>query len=87
MNKYWFRKRRGLFTWDMGWGWIPISWEGWLLLAMYFIAIFSAGILEGVYKPDASISEGIWFCVDLLFLTLLLAFVCSRKCRPDKKLT
>jgi len=28
MSKYWFRKRQGLMSKDMGYGWIPITIEG-----------------------------------------------------------
>lgn len=82
MNKYWFRKRRGLFSKDLGWGWIPISWEGWTLIGIYCIAVVAAGAIEGIYNSSASLSSGLWFLVDILFLTLLLAVVSAKKCRP-----
>lgn len=48
MNKYWFRKRRGLKSKDLGWGWVPISWEGWLILiSMVASIVISAFIFLG----------------------------------------
>ncbi len=39
-NKYWFRKRRGILTKDMGWGWRPTSWQGWLITLGFVFFIF-----------------------------------------------
>ena len=39
-NKYWFRKRKGLFTKDLGWGWAPISWEGWIVTFLFIIIVW-----------------------------------------------
>lgn len=36
-EKFWFRKRRGLLSKDRGYGWIPISWEGNLLITLFVI--------------------------------------------------
>lgn len=42
INKSWFRKRRGLFSPDLGYGWIPISWEGYVtVLSLILINAFS----------------------------------------------
>lgn len=45
MNKYWFRKRQGLKSKDLGWGWVPISWEGWTLVLLFVAFIFASGYL------------------------------------------
>ena len=42
MSKPWFRKRKGLFTKDMGYGWTPISWEGWIVIVIFLASVFSA---------------------------------------------
>jgi uncharacterized membrane protein YhaH (DUF805 family) len=39
-KKYWFKRRR------RGWGWIPVTWQGWLsLLALIGVAIGSAFVI------------------------------------------
>jgi len=47
MTKYWFRKRKGLFKksdsplgFDLGWGWVPISWEGWLTVIGFVLVVW-----------------------------------------------
>lgn len=50
-GKPWFRKRRGLFSSDLGWGWVPISWEGYLavglLLLINFLSVFYFNLILG----------------------------------------
>ena len=47
----WFRKRRGLFSPDLGWGWVPITWQGGLMILIFlgiiFCSAFSFGLAEG----------------------------------------
>jgi len=38
--KYWFRKRRGLFSRDLGWGFVPISKEGWMMVGALIVLMF-----------------------------------------------
>ena len=42
VGKPWFRKRRGLFSPDLGWGWVPITWQGYLaVLLLIVVNVFS----------------------------------------------
>jgi hypothetical protein len=41
-NKFWFRKRRGLFSRDLGYGWVPISWEGSVMVGVFLLLILSS---------------------------------------------
>ena len=47
----WFRKRRGLFSPDLGYGWVPITWQGYvmvfLLLAVNAFSVFNFGVVSG----------------------------------------
>ena len=36
MSKYWFKRKR------YGWGWVPSTWQGWLLIAIYVIVVVAA---------------------------------------------
>jgi hypothetical protein len=39
----WFRKRKGLLSADLGWGWIPISWQGGVMVLIFVaLIVFSA---------------------------------------------
>lgn len=33
MSKLWFRRKR------YGWGWYPASWQGWLIILVYVVAL------------------------------------------------
>ncbi len=35
MKKIWFKRKL------YGWGWYPVTWEGWLVTAIYVLAILS----------------------------------------------
>ncbi len=34
-EKYWFKRKR------YGWGWVPVRWEGWLVVLLYIVAMTS----------------------------------------------
>jgi len=57
--KYWFRKRRGLFSGDLGWGWVPISWQGWSITSALIYALY----IQYKTYPNQFI---IWLLVDIL---------------------
>ena len=71
MNKYWFRTRKGIKSKDLGWGFIPISWEG----VVAYILLFALVILSGIYFNilRATTLQGFYF----LFIILALMFVFS----------
>ena len=63
-RKYWFKRRR------YGWGWVPVSWKGWLALALY-LAIIIFGIPAFIDTPEESSAwEGV-----IYFLVVFLATV------------
>lgn len=43
-QKYWFKRRR------YGWGWIPVSWQGWLTLVA-FVGVVLWDALQLPSKP------------------------------------
>lgn len=66
MNKYWFRKRRGLLTKDLRWGWIPISWEGWVTIVVTLALMIGSGFVIDVYSDEATLAQGLLFLASLL---------------------
>jgi hypothetical protein len=38
-NKLWFRAKR------FGWGWTPISWQGWVLTLVYIVSLVNYAFL------------------------------------------
>ncbi|MBT7902287.1 hypothetical protein HN587_00350 [Candidatus Woesearchaeota archaeon] len=83
-NKYWFRKRRGLFTSDLGWGYTPITWEGWGNLAIFVLLVFSFVSYFGVFEKPVETSNMIEFLVCLFILIVLFALFADRKTNKKK---
>ena len=82
MNKYWFRKRRGLFTKDLGWGWIPISWEGWVLIIVSLLLIVGAFFAFDLITPGNTLGKLAGYLVSLIGIIVLASYVSHLKCRP-----
>lgn len=82
MNKYWFRKRQGLKTKDLGWGWIPISWEGWLVILLFFALIGIFGYILGIFKSNVPTSRNFVFLTGLLLLIGVATTISHNRTRP-----
>ena len=57
MNKYWFRKRAGLKSKDLGWGWVPVSWEGWLVVVLMITGVFAVSLQFAQASANESTEE------------------------------
>lgn len=69
--RLWFKRKR------YGWGWTPVTWEGWLTLLVYLVCVF--GLTRFVH-PEASTREVFsQFLLPLTGLTLILLRVCFQK--------
>lgn len=76
-KRYWFRRK----IW--GWGWVPATWEGWLVLA-WFVAV----IVWNFFRIDSashSVSDTLINYIPQTALALLvLVFVCIWTGEPPK---
>lgn len=76
-QRYWFKRK--LF----GWGWVPVTWQGWLVLA-WFVAV----IAWNFFRIDAashSVSDTlINFIPQTALALILLIIVCIWKGEPAK---
>jgi len=79
MGKYWFRKRRGLFTRDLGWGYRPISWEGWATLAVFIL--FVVLLTFAFDLSNADFVDGFGFLISLLVLLGIFHWFAKNKTR------
>jgi hypothetical protein len=69
VDKPWFGPKRIL-----GWGWIPITWQGWMVVAVFF-----AAILAGAYLIPGTIVKVV---VELVLVLALLAVCALTGTRP-----
>jgi hypothetical protein len=83
-NKYWFRKRRGLFSPDLGWGWVPITREGWLVVLAYVIFVtINSFLIVFLIKDDLKI--GINMIAMIFFSIIVIMMICHKKTDNSKK--
>lgn len=77
-RKLWFRAKR------FGWGWYPVTWQGWAVTVLYALCYMFLGILFGAFAPavigeGGSVLEGIVLFISLIVLiTASLLAVCYR---------
>ena len=81
-SQYWFRKRRGLVWPDLGWGWFPISWEGWLLVVLNVVSIlfiaFALRLDEN--SPNSDVYK---LLTGISVITGISVLISIKKCRPN----
>jgi hypothetical protein len=46
-KKPWFGPKR-----TFGWGWTPITWQGWAVTAIHLVTLFAAVGYFGLYRKD-----------------------------------
>jgi len=67
-KKLWFRAKR------FGWGWQPISWQGWIITLIYVL-----GLLNYVLQASREHSGSdflIYFAMRFVPLTIVFLFIC-----------
>ena len=66
----WFKAKR------YGWGWTPVTWQGWSVLAMYVFAVYS--VTRFVDNNSHSVSDSFMnFFPTIFILTVFLLIICS----------
>ena len=74
---YWFKRK----IW--GWGWTPVTWQGWATLFLYISAIII--IFKNVDAKSHSNSDTLIGTAPLfIVVTTLLIFICYRKGEKPK---
>lgn len=71
-QKYWFKRRR------YGYGWIPSTWEGWLVLAVYIVTI-SVGAFLIDYESKEVHANLVMYLLFVLLSTAILLFITYKK--------
>jgi hypothetical protein len=77
---YWFKRK--LF----GWGWVPATWQGWVVILIFLGLIFWIAIdFSHTVGDDApSARQLIWFFIQIVSVTLLLIGICWKKGESPK---
>jgi len=68
---YWFKRRR------YGWGWVPVTWQGWLTVFVFAVGIIGIGFVadrnQGVDYLE------LWVIVAEVVLASGLALACYKR--------
>src|SRR3989338_4594541 len=68
---YWFRARL------YGWGWTPATWQGWLVLAIWFALVLFFAFTIDENSPAREVA--FTFILPVLLLTATLLRICYKK--------
>ncbi len=71
-NKLWFKAK------NYGWGWYPITWEGWTVTILYILFIVYRGNkISKMFDTDSSFIFRYFF--EILFSIIPLLVICYLK--------
>ena len=74
-NKYWFKSKK------YGYGFTPVSWEGYLLIIFMLALILFAGYLNDLYQEEVTVKQGLAFLFDVFLITALSIPISKNKCQ------
>lgn len=68
----WFRAKK------YGWGWTPITWQGWIIVILYLAILY--GLFFIIDQDSHSVSDTLFsFVIPLIPLTTLFLWICYKK--------
>ncbi|MEK7586103.1 MAG: hypothetical protein AAB477_02645 [Patescibacteria group bacterium] len=76
-KKLWFKRKR------YGWGWTPSTWQGWLVLIVYLVAMVKSSILVDIYSHSGS-DTLIGYALPFILFTTILIIICYKKGEAPK---
>lgn len=71
MKKLWFKRKR------YGWGWYPVSWQGWLVTVLYAAIVIALGFTVDETSPARE--QMFTFFLPVLIVTFALIRICYAK--------
>ena len=69
----WFRRRRGRLSRVDTWGWTPIAWQGWAVVAGFLILLAVGGVLIVPNTPGRFLV----YCGMVLAVVIAYANICQ----------
>lgn len=73
---YWFKRKL------YGWGWTPVTWQGWLTVLAYVVIILAFSVTIDSNSPPREVF--FTFILPVTLLTLALLRICYRKGEKPK---
>ena len=76
-KKLWFKRK------SYGWGWTPVSWEGWVIICIYaFMMAFAFSYFD--VRSHSGSDTFINFATPCIFFTSILILICYKKGETPK---
>jgi len=66
----WFKRKL------YGWGWTPVTWQGWLTILLFLITILTISFSLPKEPTDSQLA---WFFISLIIVVALLIGICYAK--------
>ena len=63
-KKYWFKRKL------YGWGWIPVTWQGWLITALFLAVI----LVQALAIKNGG--QTIYYTIRIIFFAAALIWIC-----------
>ena len=73
---YWFKRKL------YGWGWTPVTWQGWLTIALYIGLVLVLALTVDDASPLREVM--FTFILPITLLTITLLRICYRKGEKPK---
>jgi hypothetical protein len=70
MKRYWFKAK------NFGWGWYPVTWEGWTVIAVYLLFLWA--IVHGSQIVFGKTNFIIPYLTGVATLTVILLIICFK---------
>lgn len=71
-NKYWFKRRR------YGWGWVPVTWQGWTALLVFILALFIGALTVENTSPQEEARTAKYYLLLVGASVLALIAICYK---------
>ena len=73
MKKYWFKPKR------YGYGFCPISWEGWLATLFLVGLLFLSAHINNFFTPEIKTENGLMYLLNIFIIAGLFTFLFRNK--------
>lgn len=78
-KKHWFVPK------TYGWGFVPVSWEGWFMTLVLIVVLFLSAKVNGFFTEQVTEYQVIRFLLDLLFAIGTFSYFAEKKTNGELK--
>lgn len=79
--RYWFRPKQ------FGWGFVPITWEGWGMTGILVVLILLSAFSNNFFShEEPAINEVIRYVLDIVILTSIFSLIAKEKTKGKLKM-